>query len=78
MQANQSVVFLTDGGEDVRDLPLYLYPLSEHYLDWFHLTIRLTVLMNMAKSLAPLPEVPDFADGRARVGRPPRWSRLPG
>lgn len=65
VQANQWVVFLTDGGEDVRDLPLYLYPLSEHYLDWFHLTMRLTVLMNMAKSLAPLPEVPDFAD---RIG----------
>jgi len=26
MQANQSVVFLTDGGEDIRDLPLYLNP----------------------------------------------------
>jgi hypothetical protein len=65
VQANQAVVFLTDGGEDVRDLPRYLYPLSEHYLDWFHITMRLTVLANTAKSLAPLPEVPDFA---ARIG----------
>jgi hypothetical protein len=65
VQANQTVVFLTDGGEDVRDLPRYLYPLSEHYLDWFHVTMRLTVLANMAKSLLPLPEVPDFA---ARIG----------
>ena len=67
MQANQPVVFFTDGGEDVRDLPLYLYPLSEHYLDWFHVTMRLTVLMNIAKSLAPLPGVPDFAE-RAGAG----------
>ena len=65
VQANQAVVFLTDGGEDVRDLPLYLYPLSEHYLDWFHITMRLTVLANTAKSLAPLPEVADFS---TRIG----------
>ncbi|MGH3718134.1 MAG: hypothetical protein ACRDRI_04685 [Pseudonocardiaceae bacterium] len=26
MQANQQVTFLTDGGEDIRDLPLYLNP----------------------------------------------------
>jgi hypothetical protein len=65
VQANQAVVFLTDGGEDIRELPRYLYPLSEHYLDWFHITMRLTVLTNTAKSLAPLPEVPDFA---ARIG----------
>jgi hypothetical protein len=65
VQANQPVIFLTDGGEDIRDLPRYLYPLSEHYLDWFHVTMRLTVLANMAKSLPPLPEIPDFA---ARIG----------
>ena len=65
VQANQAVIVLTDGGEDVRDLPRYLYPLSEHYLDWFHVTMRLTVLANMARSLPPLPEVPDFA---ARIG----------
>ena len=51
MQMNQQVVFLTDGGEDVRDLPLYLNPQAEHYLDWFHITMRLTVLLQMAKGL---------------------------
>jgi hypothetical protein len=30
MQMNQQVTFLTDGGETVRELPLYLNPLSEH------------------------------------------------
>ena len=50
MQANQAVTFLTDGGDDVRDLPLYLNPDSEHLLDWFHVTMRLTVMTNMAKS----------------------------
>ncbi|MBV9144025.1 MAG: hypothetical protein JO115_24425 [Pseudonocardiales bacterium] len=28
VQANQTVIFLTDGGEDIRDLPRYLYPPS--------------------------------------------------
>jgi len=51
MQPNQQVTFLTDGGEDVRDLPLYLNPQAEHYLDWFHVTMRITVMTQLAKSL---------------------------
>lgn len=51
MQENQQVVFLSDGGEDVRSLPLYLNPESEHWLDWFHITMRLTVLQQTAKGL---------------------------
>ena len=62
MQANQQVTFLTDGGEDIRDLPLYLNAQAEHLLDWFHLTMRITVMANMAKSLRsppPDPVIPD-------------------
>jgi len=51
MQANQAVTFLTDGDDDVRDLPLYLNPESAHLLEGFHVTMRLTVMANMAKSL---------------------------
>jgi hypothetical protein len=61
MQANQQVTFLTDGGEDIRDLPLYLNPHSEHYLDWFHITTRITVMANMAKSLRCPPPDPDLS-----------------
>jgi len=60
MAANQQVTFLTDGGEDIRDLPCYLNPDSEHLLDWFHLTMRITVMTNMAKSLQPPPPDPDL------------------
>jgi hypothetical protein len=35
LQANQQVTFLSDGADDVRELPLYLSPESEHWLDWF-------------------------------------------
>jgi hypothetical protein len=55
MQANQQVTFLTDGGEDIRDIPCYLNAQAEHLLDWFHLTMRITVMANMAKSLRPPP-----------------------
>ncbi len=51
MQPNQQVTFLTDGGDDVRELPLYLNPHAEHLLDWFHITMRLTVMSQMAKGL---------------------------
>jgi len=51
MAANQQVTFLTDGGADVRDLPLYLNPQSEHLIDWFHITMRLTVMNQMARGL---------------------------
>ncbi len=37
MQMNQQVTFLSDGGDTVRELPLYLNPQAEHILDWFHL-----------------------------------------
>ena len=60
MQANQQVTFITDGGEDVRELPLYLNPQAEHLLDWFHVTMRLTVMTNMAKGLPSQPSGPDL------------------
>ena len=51
MQENQQVVFMSDGGEDVRRVQEYLHPNSEHVLDWFHITMRLTVLQQQTKSL---------------------------
>ncbi len=32
-------------------LPLYLNPQAEHLLDWFHISMRLTVMSQMAKGL---------------------------
>jgi hypothetical protein len=42
LQPNQQVAFLSDGGEDVRGVQLYLHPEAEHLLDWFHVSMRLT------------------------------------
>ena len=51
MQANQDVTFFSDGGDNVRRIPEFLNPDSEHILDWFHLTMRLTVLNQCARGL---------------------------
>ena len=74
MQANQQVTFLTDGGEDIRDLPLYLNAQAEHLLDWFHLTMRITVMANMAKSLRP-PRRTRKSGTRRRPASPGRSAR---
>jgi hypothetical protein len=52
LQANQDITFLTDGGEEIRALTERVSPCSEHVLDWFHITMRLTVLSQYAKGVA--------------------------
>lgn len=48
---NQDITFLSDGGDTVRDLQLYLSPQAEHLLDWFHITMRVTVIKQIAKGI---------------------------
>jgi hypothetical protein len=50
-QLNQQITFLSDGGDTVRELQLYLNPHAQHLLDWCHPAIRLTVLQQTAKGL---------------------------
>jgi hypothetical protein len=52
MQANQQVTFFTDGGDTVRALTDYLHPDAEHILDWFHITMKITVLQQCARGLS--------------------------
>jgi len=66
----QAITFLSDGGDNVRDLQLYLSPLSEHLLDWFHITMRMTVLRQQLKELitvAPDHELAKLDDELERV-----------
>ena len=51
-QANQEIEFLSDGATNLHDLQEYLSPRSEHYLDWFHITMRITVLRQYLKGMA--------------------------
>jgi hypothetical protein len=51
MQMNQQVTFLSDGEESIRELQYYLNPNAEHILDWFHITMRITVMKQIAKGI---------------------------
>jgi hypothetical protein len=52
LQPNQDVTFLTDGGEEIRAPTELITPESEHVLDWFHITMRVTVLEQYARGVA--------------------------
>jgi hypothetical protein len=52
LPADQPVTVLTDGGDSVCALVSDLPAGSEHYLDWFHVAMRLTGLGQDAKGLA--------------------------
>jgi hypothetical protein len=51
LQENQQVVFMSDGGDNVRRMQECLHPFSEHLIDWFHITMQLTVLQQQTKAL---------------------------
>jgi hypothetical protein len=57
----------SDGGDAVRDLPLYLPPQAEHLLDWFHVAMRLTVLQQTAKGL---PQTTHDDEGTSEIREP--------
>jgi hypothetical protein len=49
MQPQQQVIFLSDGADTLQRLQKNIAPEAEHVLDWFHLSMRLTVLRQMIK-----------------------------
>jgi hypothetical protein len=61
----QSVRFVSDGGDTIRNLQQHLHGEGEHWLDWFHITMRITVMRQMAKSITSA-EVNDLP---ARIDR---------
>jgi hypothetical protein len=65
MAMNQQVTFLSDGGEDVRQVQQYLNPEAEYWMDWFHITMRITVMKQMAKATQPSAD----RGGEPTVGR---------
>jgi hypothetical protein len=51
MPENQQVVLMSDGGEDLRQVQEYLHPHREHGIDWFPISMRLTVLPPQTQAL---------------------------
>lgn len=54
LSMRQSITFLSDGGDTVRNLQSQIVPHAEHILDWFHITMRITTLKQMSKSFTLL------------------------
>lgn len=52
MQPHQKMEFFSDGADNMRDLQFYLNAESTHILDWFHISMRATVLKQYALGLA--------------------------
>lgn len=52
LQMNQDITFLSDGGDTVRNLQTFISPQAEHLLDWFHITMKITVMRQIVKGLA--------------------------
>ena len=51
LQMNQEMTFLADGDDKLRALQMEMSPKATHILDWFHLTMKLTVLGQFGKGL---------------------------
>lgn len=64
---NQPLTLLSAGGDTVRALQRYLNPQAAHLLDWFPVTMRLTVLQQTAKGL---PATPQAEEGTSAVRAP--------
>lgn len=41
---NDRVCFMSDGGESLKNLQKYISPNAQHILEWFHITMKITVL----------------------------------
>ena len=67
LKMNQDITFLSDGGDTVRDLQLYLSPQAEYILDWFHITMRITVMNQMIKGLPSDDKYKDLKDKLERI-----------
>ena len=66
-QENQPVTFLTDGDDTVRNMAQYMAPASEHLLDWFHITMRITVMRQYVRGLSHQnPDAGQAVDRRLR------------
>jgi hypothetical protein len=48
LREDQPVIFLSDGGDTVRELPMDLHPKAEHLLDWFHVILESAALWKVS------------------------------
>ena len=51
MAENQQVVFFFDGGDSLGQMQEHIHPFSEHWIDWLHITMQISVLQQQIKGL---------------------------
>jgi hypothetical protein len=51
VQMNQEITFLSDGNDSLRQLQCEMSPKATHIVDWYHLSMTLTVLGQYGKGL---------------------------
>lgn len=66
---NQDITFLSDGGDTVRELQLYLCPTSVHLLDWFHVAMRITQLQQLVPAARAAADAEDLGNLTADLER---------
>jgi len=74
MAMNPQVTFLSDGGDDVRQIQQYLNPEAEYWLDWLHIAMRITVMKQMARGLANEQKAP--VETRSRQAEVPAQKNI--
>src|SRR5215510_12573062 len=60
---NQDITFLSDGNDSLRQLQFEMSPKATHILDWYHLSMKLTVLSQYGKGLVQCETVLGVAIG---------------
>jgi hypothetical protein len=48
---DDGVCFMSDGGESLKKLQTYINPNAKHILEWFHITMKITVLQQYIKGV---------------------------
>ncbi len=48
------IEFFSDGAENLRDIQFHICPNSKYYIDWFHITMKMTVLEKYIQGISKL------------------------
>lgn len=51
IKSSDGVCFMSDGGESLKKLQTYINPNAKHILEWFHITMKITVLRQYVKGV---------------------------
>jgi len=56
IKESDGVCFMSDGGESLKNLQTHINPNAKHILEWFHITMKITVLNQYIKGVTNIDE----------------------